>query len=258
MKGIILLSGGLDSSTLLHYVASKGVELYPLAFKYGQRHSIELSMCDKQVIACQAKGYTVHNLQIVDTSFMRDLLKGSSALIGRDVAVPTMEQVGNEVQPITYVPFRNAIFLTIALSYAEAIGAEEVYYGAQKQDYAGYWDTTMEFVEAINCMASYNKKHQIKIIAPFINLRKSEEIVIGTHLGVDYSRTWTSYEVVDEENLIADSLNPTSSDRIKAFAEVGLPDPQKYDPEPVWEKWIAEAKPVDSLENIEKKILWRI
>lgn len=257
MKSIVLLSGGLDSSTLLHFAGSKGAEIYPIAFKYGQRHTIELDMCQLQVDACLEKGYNIHELQIIDISFMGDLLKGSSALIGRDIDMPTMEEVGDEEQPITYVPFRNALFLTIALSYAEAKGATSVLYGAQRQDYAGYWDTTMEFVDAINKMSSLNKKHQIEIIAPFVDLRKSEEIVIGNELGVDYAKTWTSYEVVDEENLIADSLNPTSVDRIRAFAEVGEMDPQKYNEDIDWEKLFKEADPAGDIVDILNKIHWR-
>lgn len=259
MKGIILISGGLDSSTLLHYVGNKGVELYPVAFKYGQRHTIELSMCNKQVKSCQQKGYQIHDLKVIDITFMGDLLKGSSALIGKDIEVPSMEEIGEEEQPITYVPFRNALFLTVALSYAEAVGASKVFYGAQQQDYAGYWDTRVNFVEKMNEVSSLNRKHQIEIVAPFVKLRKSEIVKLGLDLGVDYKDTWSSYEVVDEEKLIADSLNPTSVDRIRAFAEVGVKDPQKYQEELPWEDLFKKANKVTELKEIENKIgdmLW--
>jgi 7-cyano-7-deazaguanine synthase len=236
MKAVMLLSGGLDSSTLLHYEAYKGVEIYPVAFRYGQKHSIELSMCDKQVEAASKKyPGLIHELKTLDISFMKDLLKGSSALVDDSIEVPTLKQVIGEPQPVTYVPFRNALFLNLAMAYAEAVGAEVVYYGAQKQDeYSGYWDTTPQFVEAMNNVASLNRLHSIRIVAPFVDLHKSEEVIIGTYLDVDYADTWTSYKVVDEDNLIADASNPTSADRIKAFAEVGIPDPQKYDVEIPW------------------------
>lgn len=256
LKGVVLLSGGLDSTTLLHYVASKGVEIYPLAFKYGQKHSIELKMSGLQVEDAQHQGYFVNDLKTIDMSFMKDLLKGSSALMDDDIEVPTLKEVIGEPQPITYVPFRNALFLTLALSYSEAVGADVIYYGAQKHDeYSGYWDTTTHFVEKMNAMASLNRLHDIKIKAPFVNLHKSEEIIIGNYLGVDFGKTWTSYKVVDEENLIADADNPTSRDRIKAFAEAGIPDPQKYDKEIDWPSLISKwKKPLKKFEQLNDEI----
>jgi 7-cyano-7-deazaguanine synthase len=216
-------------------------------------------MCQKQVDTCQRKGLPVEDLRIVDTSFMYKLLKGSSALMGRDIDVPTMDEVGQEEQPITYVPFRNAFFLTLALSYAEAVGATTVYYGAQKQDYAGYWDTTVEFVDAMNAVAKLNRKHQIHISAPFVELRKSDEIIIGKSLGVNYADTWSSYEVVDEKLFVADSLNPTSTDRILAFAEAGIVDPQVYSPKVNWGELLATvARNEATYQELEEKIAGRL
>lgn len=240
MKSVLILSGGLDSVTLLHYIAKcRKEEVYPVAFIYGQKHSIEIKMAQYQ--ADLLKGENVHPLKIIDISFMKDLLKGSSALVDDSIAVPTLEEVIGEPQPITYVPYRNMLFLTMALSYAEAVGASSVYYGAQKHDeYSGYWDTTMYFVDAMNTVSSLNRLHDIKIKAPFVNLSKAEEIIIGRHLNVDYKKTWTSYKVVDEANEIADADNPTSRDRIKAFATVGIPDPCRYDKDINWEDLYAQ------------------
>lgn len=234
-KSVLILSGGLDSVTLLHYIAKyRKEEVYPVAFIYGQKHSIEIKMAQHQ--ADLLKTNNVHELKIIDISFMKDLLKGSSALIDDTIAVPTLKDVIGEPQPITYVPYRNMLFLTMALSYAEAVGAENVYYGAQKHDeYSGYWDTTMYFVDAMNRVSSLNRLHDIQIKAPFVNLSKAEEIVIGQHLNIDYKKTWTSYKVVDEANEIADAENPTSCDRIKAFATVGIKDPCSYDKAIGWD-----------------------
>jgi len=234
-KGVLILSGGLDSVTLLHYIAKyRNEEVYPVAFIYGQKHSIEIKMAQYQ--AELLKDNNVHALKIIDISFMKDLLKGSSALVDDSIEVPTLEEVIGEPQPITYVPYRNMLLLTMALSYAEAVGATNVYYGAQKHDeYSGYWDTTMYFVDAMNKVSDLNRLHDIRIKAPFVNLSKAEEIVIGTHLNVDYKKTWTSYKVIDEVNEIADADNPTSRDRIKAFATVGVKDPCLYDKEIDWE-----------------------
>lgn len=234
-KSVLILSGGLDSVTLLHYISKcREEEVFPVAFIYGQKHSIEIKMAQYQTELL--KKNNVHDLKIIDISFMKGLLKGSSALVDDSIAVPTLEEVIGEPQPITYVPYRNMLFLTMALSYAEAVGATSVYYGAQKHDeYSGYWDTTMYFVDAMNKVSELNRLHDIQVKAPFVNLSKAEEIVIGQYLGVDYKKTWTSYKVVDEANEIADAENPTSRDRIKAFATVGIKDPCLYDKEIDWE-----------------------
>lgn len=252
-KSVLILSGGLDSVTLLHYIAKyRKEEVYPVAFVYGQKHSIEIKMAQYQ--ADLLKSDNVHELKIIDISFMKDLLKGSSALVDDSIAVPTLEEVIGEPQPITYVPYRNMLFLTMALSYGEAVGASSIYYGAQKHDeYSGYWDTTMYFVDAMNTVSSLNRLHDIQIRAPFVNLSKAEEIVIGDALDIDYKKTWTSYKVVDEANEIADADNPTSRDRIKAFATVGLQDPCLYDKEIDWADLITKHKQAFNLTEVLNK-----
>jgi len=245
-KGVIIVSGGMDSTTLMHYlVKEKKMELYPLAFLYGQKHVVELTMAHEQVETLRREGYKVHKLKVVDMKFMKKLLAGSSALVDDDIEVPILEEVLGEPQPITYVPFRNLIFLSIALSYAEAVGAEFVFYGAQKHDeYSGYWDTTMYFVERVNKVAELNRLHKIKILAPFVNLSKAEEVVIGMNLGVDYSKTWTSYKPPGE-NGCADGTTPTDKDRIMAFARVGVKDPIPYCIEIDWDSLIERYKEFD-------------
>jgi 7-cyano-7-deazaguanine synthase len=244
MKAVVSISGGLDSTTLAHFVVKElRNEIYPISFYYGQKHKIELEMARYQVNELKeigkAIGVEVHDHKIVDISFMKDLLGKSTALVSDAVKVPTLEEIrGNEDQPVTYVPFRNTILLGICLSYAEANGCNVVYYGAQQRDVYGYWDCTPEYVEAINAVTKLNRRNKIKVIAPFVNLKKCEIVVLGTGLGVNYSKTWSSYAVVDEQNLIADSSNPTSQERILAFAQAGLVDPVKYNTEINWPELI--------------------
>jgi len=244
MKAVVSISGGLDSTTLTHFVVKElRNEIYPISFYYGQKHKIELEMARYQVNELKeigkAIGVEVHDHKIVDISFMKDLLGKSTALVSDAVKVPTLEEIrGNEDQPVTYVPFRNTILLGICLSYAEANGCHVVYYGAQQRDVYGYWDCTPEYVEAINAVTKLNRRNKIKVIAPFVNLKKCEIVVLGTGLDVNYSKTWSSYAVVDEQNLIADSSNPTSQERILAFAQAGLVDPIKYNTEINWSELI--------------------
>jgi 7-cyano-7-deazaguanine synthase len=257
-KIVLSISGGLDSTTLLHYLWHSGYEIYPVSFNYGQKHSIELEMARFQVEYLKNHLHIpiIHDLKEIDISFMKDLLEGSSALTDDKIEVPTLAEVIGQPQPITYVPFRNMMFLTILLSYAEAVGAPEVCYGAQKHDeYSGYWDTSLYFVDAMNKVADLNRQHKIEVIAPFVNLSKAEEIVIGKKLGIDYGKTWTSYKVIDEANLIADFDNPTSRDRVKAFAEVGVEDPIKYNVDINWTELFAKYKKDFNYEEVIKKIL---
>jgi 7-cyano-7-deazaguanine synthase len=244
MKAVVSISGGLDSTTLIHFVVKElRNEIYPVSFYYGQKHRIELEMAKYQINELkkigESIGVEVHDHKIIDVSFMKDLLGKSTALVSNDVKVPTLEEIkGSEDQPVTYVPFRNTVLLSICLSYAEAVGCNVVYYGAQLRDIYGYWDCTPEYVEAINNITKLNRRNKIKVVAPFINFKKCEIVVLGTGLGVDYSKTWSSYAVVDEKNLIADSSNPTSQERILAFAQAGLVDPIKYNTEINWPELI--------------------
>jgi len=212
-KALILLSGGVDSTTLAHYVKKiLNRELFAISFIYGQRHSKELEFAKYQ-----ANLLNVIEHKIIDISFLKELK--SSALINKNLDIPTWDQVQKEM-PITYVPFRNLIFLSIALSYAEDNGIDEVYYAAQRQDYIGYWDCREEFVQNLNKLIELNPKTKIKVLAPFINLRKSEVIKIGLELGIEYNKTWSCYKGEEEPCGIC----PSCTDRKRAFEEVGIYD----------------------------------
>lgn len=259
-KAVISVSGGLDSVTLLHFVVKElDYEVFPIAFYYGQKHNLELKMAKLQIEEVQGQGYNVHNLKIVDISFMKDLLGDSNALTSNNVEVPTLEEVVGQPQPITYVCNRNMMFLSIALSYAEACKCNKVFYGAQAHDeYSGYWDCSLYFVERINKVSELNRLNNIKVIAPFVSLHKSEEIVLGIALNINYAKSWTSYKVIDEQYEIADYENPTSRDRIKAFAEVGMIDPIKYNRDIDWDALFKNYKKEFNYTVIVNKVLQNI
>lgn len=220
-KAVVLLSGGLDSATALYLAKSEGYEIYALSFDYGQRHCKELNCARKLAKMAGAKEHI-----IVKTNMDA---WGGSALTDKDIPVPQGD-LENTGIPVTYVPARNMIFLSYAASYAEVKGALDIFIGVSEVDYSGYVDCRREFIEgmerAINlgtvCAVEFGKK--IRIHAPFINMKKSEEIVLGMKLGVDYGSTWTCYNGDEYACGVCDSCKL----RIKAFKDAGFEDRIKY------------------------------
>ena len=192
-KAVVLLSGGVDSTTLLHYVRRKlGVrQTYALSVLYGQKHSREIEMA-----TWQAKAVGVEEHRIVDLAFFGGMIEGSSALTDRAIAVPDLSELSKKQrrQPPTYVPNRNMIMLSIAAAYAESRGVTDIFYGAQAQDEYGYWDCTVDFVLKINDVLRLNRRNPVKVHAPFAVLDKSSVVSLGLDLGVDYSHTWSCYK----------------------------------------------------------------
>ena len=217
---VILLSGGMDSTTLLHYAkATLSIpRLRALTFLYGQKHSREVEMARWQA---QAVGVEEH--RIVDIRFFADLVAGGSALTDGRIEVPDLAALaaGDLRQPPTYVPNRNMMLLAMAAAHAEAAGIADVFYGAQTQDAYGYWDCTPEFVERVNRVLALNRGRPVTLHAPFMRMRKAEELRIGLELGVDYSHTWTCYR--GEETPCRRC--PACVEREAAFREVGRTDP---------------------------------
>lgn len=211
-RAVVLLSGGVDSTTLIYYVkkALRVGDIYALSFKYGQKHSRELDMA-----AWQARHIGVAEHIEVEIPAFAQLTAGSSALTDRGIAVPDMSKIpeSERNQPITYVPNRNMIFLSIASAYAEAKGITNIFYGAQAQDNYGYWDCTIDFVEKINDVLGLNRKTRVKVNAPFAGKSKREVVRLGIELGVDYSHTWTCYTGEDK----ACGICPSCVERIHAF-----------------------------------------
>ncbi len=219
MDSVVIVSGGMDSVTLLHYmVKQENRDPAVMTFQYGQKHSREIECAKAQVALLGIKAHMVVDLRATQVIF------GTSALVNSDIAIPDMETVVGDNQPATYVPNRNMLFLAYAVAYAESLGVDRVYYGAQAHDLYGYWDTTPEFLERLNSVYALNRKYAVKIEAPFVRYSKADVLRTGLALGVDYAQTWSCY--VGGE--VACGKCPTCAERLKAFEEVGLVDPITY------------------------------
>lgn len=219
----VLLSGGMDSTVLLHHVIKNlhYETVYVLSFNYGQRHNREL-----EAATWQAKLFEeVKEHRIIDISFFADLLDGAAALLQGGGKIPDLQDLAEEErkQPPTYVPNRNMMLLSLAASYAEARKCSNVFYGAQVQDEYGYWDCTLEFIERINRVLKLNRSEPVTIIAPFVKMKKAEEVVLGLELGVDFSKTWTCYRGREHPC----GTCPTCVERANAFEAAGIEDPLK-------------------------------
>lgn len=224
-SAVVLLSGGLDSSVLLHHVRKTvAVErVLALSYNYGQRHSRELECARWQADRAHAAEH-----RVIDVSFLGALLQSGSALIagGRDVpdlAELTMDELS---QPPTYVPNRNMMLLSMAAAYAEATEIHDVFYGAQAMDEYGYWDCTIEFIARINAVLSLNRSKPVKIQAPFVTMKKAEVVKLGLGLGVDFAHTWSCYRGGAQ----ACGTCPTCVERLNAFQTAGATDPLAYAP----------------------------
>jgi len=212
---VVVLSGGMDSTVLAHHVRKElNLEITCLSFNYGQRHEKELQMAEWQANELDAP----HKIIQLDLGY------NSSALTNVLKNVPTMEDVLGHPQPPTYVPNRNMILLSIAAGVAEDLDARGVYYGAHRSDQYGYWDTTSDFLEAINFVIGLNRLNQIEIVAPFVEYTKTHILEMGLKLNVDFSKTWTCY--VGEEK--ACGKCPTCAERLKTFRDLGRVDPLSY------------------------------
>jgi len=221
---LVVLSGGLDSTTMLYDITNMNGsdKMHAVSFDYGQKHTIEL---EKAALSCK-KLRVKHT--VVDMRFLGDMVAGVSALIrSSDINVPTIQDVLGDPAPVTEVPYRNMIMCSLALAYAQSNDCDEVYLGIQKHDQYGYWDTSVAFLESINAISELNRKHSIKIKAPYVNLSKEEEIEIGKALELPYADTWTCYKGPDDQNRACGTC-PTCSERIVAFAKYGTEDPVPY------------------------------
>jgi 7-cyano-7-deazaguanine synthase len=219
-KAVVLFSGGLDSTTVLAQAQAAGFDCYAMSFDYSQRHSVELNAA--RLIAKQA-GVTEHKIINLDLSQI-----GGSALTDSSIEIPDHETSGI---PITYVPARNTIFLSIALGWAEVLGANHIFVGVNAVDYSGYPDCRPEYIAAFEKMANLAtrvgvEEHSLKIETPLIDLTKAEIVKLGMSLGVDYSQTVSCYQA-DEEGkacAVCDSCRL----RKQGFIEAGLEDPTHY------------------------------
>lgn len=221
-KAVILLSGGLDSATVLAIAKDRGYECHTMSFDYGQRHRAELHAAER---LAKSMGAQTHRVMNVD---MRQI--GGSALTDDSMAVP-VGGVEKDTIPVTYVPARNTVFLSYALALAEVIGADDIFIGVNAVDYSGYPDCRPEFIQAYEKMANLATKagvegHHLSVQTPLIDLSKAEIIRTGHQLGVDYALTVSCYQADDQGRAcgVCDSCRL----RKQGFKEAGVEDPTLY------------------------------
>lgn len=223
-KAVILLSGGLDSATVLAIARQQGFDCAALSFRYGQRHQVELA-CAAKVAA--AGGISDHRIVDIDLRTF-----GGSALTA-DIAVPKdRDEAAMDAEiPITYVPARNTIMLSFALAFAEVLGAADIFVGVNAVDYSGYPDCRPEYIKAFETMANLATKagvegRRLTIHAPLISMTKAQIITTGRALGVDYALTSSCYDPSPEGH--ACGRCDACQLRLKGFAEAGGKDPAPY------------------------------
>ena len=230
-KIVISFSGGMDSSVLLAMAADRGYsDIHLLSFDYGQRHKRELD-CIKLQTGYLKKKYEDGNLinittKTLDVSYIKSIANKSS-LTNTDIDNPKIKEMAGDAQPVSYVPFRNTMFLSIACAYAETNECDTVWYGAAQADsLAGYWDSSIEYINNINNLISLNRKTKIKVEAPLIDMSKKNIVLEGIRLKVPFEHTWTCYS--NREDGLADAETPSSSLRLRGFIEAGYRDPIQY------------------------------
>lgn len=223
-KAVILVSGGLDSATTLAIAKEQGYDCYAMSFNYGQRHQVELQSAKTISNQLGALQHKVVNLGLNDI--------GGSALTDDNINVP--QHVSHDIEegiPVTYVPARNTVFLSLALGWAEVLEANAIFIGVNAVDYSGYPDCRPEYIEAFQTMANLATKmgvegKLIEILTPLIHLTKAEIILKGTQLGVDYSKTLSCYSPDSEGK--ACGLCDSCHLRQLGFEAANLPDPTIY------------------------------
>lgn len=222
-KAVLLLSGGLDSTTLLALAVSEGYAIHALSFRYGQRHSAELAAARQAAARYNAVQHVIADMDL--------RLFGGSALTSQ-AEVPKDRPLDAGGIPVTYVPARNTIFLSFALAWAEVLGAREIFIGVNALDYSGYPDCRPEFIAAFQEMARLATRAGVEdtapvtIRAPLIALSKKQIIELGLSLGVDYSMTASCYDPRPEGDACGHC--DACRLRLRGFEEAGVPDPARY------------------------------
>jgi 7-cyano-7-deazaguanine synthase len=219
-KAVVLLSGGLDSATILAQANAAGFACYSMSFDYGQRHRAELQAAER---VAQQMGVVEHKVIGLNLNGI-----GGSALTDSSIAVP---EAPTEGIPVTYVPARNTVFLSLALGWAEVLGAHDIFIGVNAVDYSGYPDCRPEFIEAFERVANLATREGVegrgfRIQAPLQNLSKAQIVQIGVQHGVDYGLTVSCYQADDDGR----ACGKCDSCRLRAagFAAAGVADPTRY------------------------------
>lgn len=224
-KAVLLLSGGLDSTTMLALAVQQGFDVHAMTFRYGQRHSSEIEAARRV-----ARRYGVTDHVVVDI----DLRTFGGSALTADIDVPkdrTDDAIGHGI-PITYVPARNTIFLSFCLAFAEVLGASDIFIGVNALDYSGYPDCRSEYVKAFEAMANLATRGAvegttpIRIQTPLLDLTKRQIVELGLSLGVDYAQTLSCYDPSPDG--VACGHCDACHLRLKGFSEAGMADPAPY------------------------------
>lgn len=225
-KAVVLLSGGIDSATVMAMVKKEGFEIYALSFCYGQRHSMELKSAKKLAKYFNAREHLIITLDLTRI--------GGSALITKSIPLPKgrgLQEIKRGI-PTSYVPARNTIFLSYALAWAEVINTGDIFIGVNAIDFSGYPDCKAEYIEAFEKLANLATKAGVegklhfRVHTPVINLKKAEIIRKGIELGVDYSLTHSCYDPLEDGRACGEC--DSCKLRLKGFKEAGIRDPISY------------------------------
>ena len=221
-KAVVLVSGGLDSATVLAAAVRQTFTCYAISFDYGQRHRAELDAASR---VARSLGAEEHRVVPIDLSAF-----GGSALTDESIAVPETGVVTDEI-PVTYVPARNTVFLSLALAWAEVLGATDLFIGVNAVDYSGYPDCRPEFITAFEQLANLATKvgvegDRFQVHTPLIDLSKADIIRMGMSLGVDYSQTVSCYQA--DQDGVACGLCDSCRLRREGFLAAGVADPTRY------------------------------
>ena len=228
------MSGGLDSTVILHEAASKGYEIHAVSFNYGQRHFDKEMSC--AIMNCDRKSKSHKTLNL---DFFKDIVN-TSALTNNNIDVAQTKDVLGDPQTVNYVPNRNMMMLSICTAYAESIEASEVFHGSALVDsQAGFWDGSKEFLDAVNNVNKLNRRDRVTILAPLIELSKADIIKLGISVGVYFGNTWTCYEGLEK----ACGTCTACSSRLKGFVDAGYIDPVEYSVDIPWSKYSCVSIP---------------
>ena len=225
---VLLLSGGLDSTTVLAIAQHEGFAVHALSFSYGQRHAAEIEAARR---IARTAGVVQHRVIDIDLTVFGGSALTAATPVPKDRDLSDLSPHGTEI-PVTYVPARNTIFLSYALAFAEVVGATDIFIGVNALDYSGYPDCRPEYIRAFEDMANLATRAGVEgntrlaIRTPLISLTKAAIIRLGTSLGVDYSATTSCYD--PENNGDACGRCDACQLRLKGFAEAGLEDPVVY------------------------------
>ena len=221
---VCVLSGGMDSTVLVYALVKKygNENVKVITFNYGRKHNVEL---EKSKITCEKLNL---EQKIIDISFVGDIVKDVCSLSGSsDIEMPSNDDSKDDNQANFVVPYRNLIFQSIALSYAESLRAEHLFLGIQLDDDFGFWDCRENYYKELNKLTKLNDKYKIKVNVPLLHFSKKDEIILGNKLGVPFEDTWTCYNGDDGDHK-ACGVCHSCAGRLKAFNELGLKDPLNY------------------------------